>query len=375
MNEMHQRDCRTYLEGDLVPGKCLLYPLEDLSTVVFEAGLKNEMHVQINIVPWTVISIYNLWRSKEMPMDYTVFEEQRDTLWSECETMGGSQPKPDYVAGLSQAAFTAEDLEEIKRIYTRETPIRVNPGLLMPFAICEVKEAAVGIAMAEDQNKHAGAIIVRAIFNLFMKAYAKNKPKLLSLCGQVLVWTIDMNHENVNIYGHYGRLDDPEDASLRSLQIYRHRVKDVRLHDEKERFIPYNFMRNMYKDFVPIHITRIRDALSQIKENRDCTGLSFGASAVSLADSDSSGVTAEKQSVITPFTEASIEKLTSIAMLDRKFTTLMEQLRQQREESQAQLERQREESQAQLERQREEYKIQMASLREIIDLLKRGSST
>ena len=83
----------------------------------------------------------------------------------------------------------------------------------MPFLICEAKSGFEGLAKAGMQNLHAGAIIVRAMYDLYKAS------NLDDLDEQILVWTIDMNHENVCIYGHYGKREKGE------LHYHRHRLR------------------------------------------------------------------------------------------------------------------------------------------------------
>ena len=170
--------------------------------------------------------------------------------------MGSTKPKPDYVAGLSDSAFSQIEREEIKELHDTRTPIWVSPGIVMPFLICEAKSGFEELAKAGMQNLHAGAIIVRAMYDLYKAS------DLDDLDEQILVWTIDMNHENVCIYGHYGKREKGE------LHYYRHRFKDVRLRKQEERFFPYNFVRNIYRDFVPIHLARVKKALSRHRKKR-----------------------------------------------------------------------------------------------------------
>lgn len=302
------------------------------------------------------------------------------TIWGECLKMGSKLPKPDYVAGLSEAAFDADNIEEIKQFHTRTTPIRVSPGLLSPYLVCEAKSGAQGILAAEFQNTHAGGILVRTMFELYKTAYQEEEPDvLLSLCEKIIVWSMDINHANVDIYGHYGVLEDITDTSLSSLRIYRHPIKNIRLNLEAERFIPYNFVRNIYKDFVPIHISRIRDALTRIRENRD----SVDASAISLTSGQSPN--SKEESVINLPPDGTPETLASVAVLKQQLTMLIEQSERQAEQltmmmeertaDRAQIEQQREEYQARFKQQKEESKTQVNQLREIIDLLKKGSTT
>ena len=371
--------CETYLQGDLVPEACLMYPHDIIPEVIWDTRLKLESHVQRDILPWTVPSIYNLCKSKEWDTDYSSYDEQVDTIWINAERMGNTLPKPDYVAGLSEAAFNSKELDEITDLQTARLPFRVSAGLILPYLVCEAKSGTQGLVAAEFQNTHAGGILVRTMFELYMTAYQKSKPKMvLSLSEKIIVWTMDINHESVKIWGHYGVLTDATDTLLTKLLIYRYPIRDIRLAHEAERFIPYNFVRNIYKDFVPIHINRIRNALKEIRENQSSSSLSFATSGVSLNSKQSPNTIAGDGHTETSLTSGPSKKLSSAASLKVQLTSMIEDNKAQREENKAlreEMKAQRQQSDARLEQQREESKAQMDTFREMMDLLKQGRGT
>ena len=308
LSSERQADCKKFLDGELVPGACLIYPQEELTWIIDDTAFRLEAYVQRDILPWTVPSIENLSRTKEW--ENSSIKEQMHSVWNIPNTMGHTQPKPDYVAGHSEKSLTSEEMEEYNKLYALHKgakPLQINTGFLLPFLICEAKSGVMGLATAQAQNCHAGGIVVRAMYRLYQEAYL-DPETAPSLDEQILVWSIDMNHETVHIYGHYGKLGD---GNLANLKIYRQRIAQVQLHNEAQRFVPYNFVRNIYDTFAPKHLNRMKDALKQMRTNHS-TGLSFNTSTIAIQPTDP------------PVNENRPDSLVESAMLRQQLAAMMQ---------------------------------------------------
>lgn len=62
--------CRSFLQGDLIPGQLPCYPLEQLPNVLERIAGLNEDRLQRDITPWVVPSAENLHFSGRIELDY-----------------------------------------------------------------------------------------------------------------------------------------------------------------------------------------------------------------------------------------------------------------------------------------------------------------
>ena len=132
-------------------------------------------------------------------------------------------------------------------------------------------------------------------------------------------------------------------------KCYRHPLKGfvIRSENGKERWSAYQFVRNVYDTFVPVHLRRIKSAIDQLPD----PALELFQSTVSTEDAEST------QDMMTPSAsssqEASFKKPAtlrrwSVAELRAQNEGLMEELKLQRKEANQREDRLREEGKQQL---------------------------
>lgn len=252
--------------------------------------------------------------------------EEISAPWSRCVTMGSTSPKPDYVAGLSQEAFSSDELELLQNYATLTTPFLFTPNLCFPFLICEAKIGDEGLNKSHRQNLHAAAIAIRAILELHRAAYGKSDRRVEELYGQVLVFTIAHDHEVVHIYGHFAvpAANTPDALAFHRFQID---VFSLTASDGKDLDKAQNFVRSVYDKFAPEHLKRIKEAAKNLPPLDPRTSASFAASRVSLEDTQDSQETQLQnygsfQVVGAPASTMQHRE----ALLRRQMDTLMQQL-------------------------------------------------
>lgn len=201
--------------------------------------------------------------------------------------MGHTRPKPDYAAGLLLKAFTGEEIQKLNNYTTAISPVYFTPELCFPFLVCEAKAGERGFDKADCQNVHSGAIAVNAIISLYKAAFGANDPdRVKSLSGQVLAFSVSHDNDRVDLYGHFAALTDSVadvDKSYRS----RIDLKSLAACDGKDRYASYNFVRNVYDEFVLKHRQRIKDVVAAIPEPGQQTASSFTGSEIALDTVDS----------------------------------------------------------------------------------------
>lgn len=291
--------CSKLFEGDRKPASFPVYPADQVNQVLALAQNENEAIIQRDVMPLVVPSARNLHLCGERGLN--MIGETLSVEWTRCASMGSTRPKPDFVAGLSRSAFSLAEFEALQNYASPEQPFQFTPALCLPFLICEAKSGEEGINKADRQNLHSASISVRAILKLALAAFGKNSPRVTELYGQVLVFTISHNHDQVHVYGHYATVaadinpfnqhgnattnTSDDNACDPPLEYHRYYlgVWSLTALQGRNRYTPYNFVRNVYDHFVPQHLQRVKDFAQQLScDLRPRTSALFAASALSL---------------------------------------------------------------------------------------------
>ena len=361
--------CDELLNGDRVPNHFPCYPPDKVGEVLENVHESNEPMLQRDITPWIVPSARNLYLCGDLKDDYLM--EEKEAPWSQCATMGDSQPKPDFTFGLQRKVFTEAGLRSLESNASPDRPFMFTHRLCFPFLVCEAKTGHEGMEKADRQNLHSGSLAVRAIFRLFEAAFGKDDIRVKKLDGQVLVFTVSHNNRIVNLYGHYAVADDKAEHGL-IFSRYDIDLFSLTMHDGRDRFKAYNFVRNLYDEFAPQHLKRIQDAVACLPAPASQTGLSFAASEIGLEESNP-----QDDDVFSRPSES------ASASQKKEMVKLLQQLLEQKKDSQEkekkweqQLEQQRKDSQEkekkweqQLEQQRKDSTQQLEQQKKIIALL------
>ncbi|KAK1808375.1 hypothetical protein LTR12_017266 [Friedmanniomyces endolithicus] len=386
LQKQSKQFCEELLEGNLEPSGCPCYPVQSIEDVLERVHGLNEARLQRDIMPWVVPSAENLFFSGIPGLD--VIGEELDSEWSRCEPMGLSRPKPDFTAGLRRSAFAAEDLEKLENYGTAQQPFYFTPNLCFPFLICEAKTGRIGIDLADTQNIHSASIATKAILSLYAATFGRHHEKTKDLLGRILVFTVSHNNRIVNLYGHYAvngatsRDNSPGEATD-SFQYFRYDIAmfSLGMHDGRDRFKAYNFVRNLYDTFAPQHLERIREAARFMQKPVTRTGLSFAASDITLDEEGSQHsseiASQEDQRFKTPSEPASASQKREKTTMKCQLDLLRQHSEQQRKESrdreemmERQMAQQKEEHKEQQREQKEMMERQMAQQKEMMELLK-----
>jgi hypothetical protein len=256
---------QSFLTSDHTPSKGLGYPVECIPEILRLHHLlgSTKARVQKDITPWVVPSAQDLFFRRETTLDY--IDEAIQEEWGNCETMGSSRPQPDYVVGLSpNKAFTDDEIQRLKTSASSATLFFFTRQLCFPFLICEVRAREQGLEEADQQNIHSGSIAVRAIIGLYQAAFGAQYPdRVNKLYGQVLAFTISHDDRRAKLYGHYAVVSDCPDGMP---EFRRHHIGTYSFtrNDGAERFTAYKFVLNIYDQFAPLHLKRIKDAAASL---------------------------------------------------------------------------------------------------------------
>lgn len=306
-----------------------------------------------------------------------ILEEELNSDWTGCVSMGETRPKPDLTVGLSHEAFTTEELAKFWTYVSTDRASFVTPHIIYPFLVCKAKSGQVGLEKANVQNLHSAAIAVRAVFALYEHAYGIEAQKIADdLEGRLLVFSVSHNHDQVLLYGHYAL-----GAGAASRRYYRYPIatSSLTFRDGQRRLTAYSFVRNVYEIYAPLHLQRIQAALTRLPGPTPSTP-SLGEASVSEAEvesdsragSDEASQSSDASPNNRPTSRANAARTRETVQLRRQVQELMrrleeqaetksqgeqqmqEQMKQQWEQMQEQMRQQRELMQEQLRQQRDE---------------------
>ncbi|KXS93314.1 hypothetical protein AC579_9010 [Pseudocercospora musae] len=222
--------------------------------------------------------------------------------WNTSIPITKTRPQPDYAVGFRREAFTQDQLDRMHPIigdFGDQSYFMATWYMYFPFLTCEVKCGAAALDIADRQNAHSVAIAVRAVVELF-RAVKREK----ELHREILAFSISHDHATVRIYGYYAEVDGSE------TKYYRHTIRkfDFTELDGKEKWTAYQFTKNMYDNWMPMHFERICSAIDQIPADisfsvsqseppypEQSSGLSQDFSAQSIAHSSAGSVSAQGQ--------------------------------------------------------------------------------
>ncbi|KAF2214178.1 hypothetical protein CERZMDRAFT_21453, partial [Cercospora zeae-maydis SCOH1-5] len=230
---------------------------EDTYIRIFQRASKcNEERVRRDLTPHIVPSAELLY---VLDRDTTLenVREEMSADWNKCSLLGGTQPRPDYAYGLSSAAFTKEERAKLEKYTNINNPTKFTESMYFPFLLCEAKCGKKNINDADRQNVHSASIAVNAVVRL---CRAAGEQSAESLSGHVLVFSVSHDNERVKIYGHFPIIREGRTT------FHRYYVHDYSLngHYGRDRNTGSNFTRAVYRDFYPLHLRRIQQAIARL---------------------------------------------------------------------------------------------------------------
>lgn len=317
--------------------------------------LRNEASIMKHLTPFIMPSPETLAIDGYMELEHIT--ESLNAAWDRCAPIHGRLPKPDVVLGVSESAFTAEEIGKLAVHSAIDSPTIFSEKLYYPFLICEVESSRPGIQESERQAMHSGSIAVKALVQLYLR-----NGNAEELSGRILVFSVSQNHDTVKIFGHFAMVVG-DVVTYHRQSIYEANLNAILTEDEWTR--PYQIMLAICQMHFPEHLRRIRDSLAE--QPRDASGLS--ASQLDLQDDSQGAIAAassqEDGSFKRPSHPSSARQQQEIDRLRSDLADLLQEQREQRDEArqqrellqqQAQLEK--EWARQQLEQQREEFRKQ-----------------
>ena len=275
VSEHSKRSCSGLMKITRHSIKPIVFPEEHLRKVINLLGTRNEAIVNRDITTMIAPPLASLYFSGDKHLEHVVDEVNAD--WYEQCVLEGPRIRPDLAIGLLSSSFTEAEIDKLKRYTSVDNWTQFTSHMYFPFLMCEVKSGREGLNAADRQNMHSCSVAVRALLRIEQEADKyRSGEKLRSLLGQVLVFSISHNQQDVRLFGHYAIVREEK------WTYHRYCIGTFNiLTGQKDLVTLYNFVQNVLKSHASDLVKRLKDALSALPEP---STLSIDASSMSLND-------------------------------------------------------------------------------------------
>ena len=251
-----------------------IFPKDTSLKVVLLCQNRNEGKVNRDVTPIIIPPTLSLYLHGDSAIEHVIDEVNAD--WMETCVLAGPQIRPDLSIGLSSSAFSEAEINKMKNYTSVDNWTMFTRDMYLPFLMCEVKCGRDGLNKADRQNMHSSSVAVRALLRIEQEADKhRQKKQFETLDGQILVFSVSHDQQDARLYAHYAKVRG------KRWEYHRYKVKKFDLMQHDELVAIHNFVRNVFKTFLPKHIKRIKDALAALP---DPSTLSFSTSDMNLQE-------------------------------------------------------------------------------------------
>ncbi|KFA80530.1 hypothetical protein S40288_11669 [Stachybotrys chartarum IBT 40288] len=252
--------CKKLLESPQPRPRDSLFDDDMFKDTCQKVAERNEARILRDITPLIVPSAEILASRGEEKLRHLI--EGINERWNNAMPITNTLPKPDYSLGFRRRSFSASQLAKISPWVGDY--IAGEPSLFMgtwqmyfPFLTCEVKCSAGDLETADRQNALSSTHAVRGLTELFRAVKRERE-----LHRQILAFSISHDHQAVRIYGHY-----PE-ISEQGTEYYRYLIRsfDFTELDGVNRWVAYQFTRNVLDHWMPGHFQRLLSAIDSLPD-------------------------------------------------------------------------------------------------------------
>lgn len=196
-DDIKTRDCSSCVPHGPAFGKDRLLKMLQLAECCNEARLVRDIMPLVVPSP-ELLSIADYPGMGQM-------SEAMNAEWTQCNTICGPRPKPNFVVGISPSAFDDDEKGELRLNHTSASPNLFPEYMYFPFLVCEVKDCNRPILEAERQSMHGASIAVQAIVQLYRKISAADE-----VDRKVLAFSVAHNQSEVKIFGHFAKVEEQD---------------------------------------------------------------------------------------------------------------------------------------------------------------------
>ena len=315
---------------------------------------RSEASIFMQLSPLVFPSVVDLYvRGRRTLKDLI---QGNNDMWTRSIPFYGPRPQPDHTVGYRVTSFNHAQLRKLGIQQSATTYYAARDDIYFPFLTCEIKGSQQSLDIADLQNMHSMAVAVRGVVELYKQVQRQDE-----LHRRILAFSVSHDHRNVYIYGHYA---DKNEKNSNDIAYYRHKIKEIRLSDPKDRWTAYEFVCNVYEHFAPPHLERLKGIIDQLSDpGTESIRSSTTATNYSEFQGSQDTTTNEASSQeIGSFRKPNLRKAGAVDLVERqKMILLQQQLQQPVDKQQQELEQARQ--------QREEDRQQRERLQQTVDQL------
>jgi len=169
---------------------------------------------------------------------------------------GAAEPVPpaDHTAGFRVEAFSDDQRPRLSRLGGRAaSSCAAGAVVFFPFLFCQANGGGPGgLELANLRAARDGTVAARAVATLLLAA-----GRGADVDRQVLAWTVSHDAERVRVWGHYALVQAD------TTTFHRHLVDTYDFSEDNgdECWNVFRFVRNLYAEWAPGHLERLRSAL------------------------------------------------------------------------------------------------------------------
>ncbi|KAI4132407.1 MAG: hypothetical protein LQ347_002605 [Umbilicaria vellea] len=249
--------CQTLLDAKQTIPQDSIFNDEQFKRICQRVQNRNEARVIRDLTPLLVPSAEVLYVRGAIHLKHLI-ENVNESWYKSIPLVNGPRPQPDFSVGLKMSAFTSDQLKKLKPfVGDWQTASRavVTDEVYFPFLTAEVKCGNEALNIADRQNAHSASVAANIIVEIYRAVSRQDE-----LHQRILTFSVSHDHQTVRIYGHYVLINGKDTS------FYRHPIRkfDITDQDGKDKWTAYEFTRNVYDIFLPIHLKRICTAVDQL---------------------------------------------------------------------------------------------------------------
>ena len=221
-----------------------------------EISKRNEAMIIQDVSRLLVPSAKNLAIFGDTHLD--ILTETVNEAWANSIPIEGPRPQPDYAVGFKKSAFSEKQMKKLAPFIGSlwDTSYFVaTMRMCFPFLTCEVKCGSAALELADRQNAHAASVAVRGVVELYRIVH-----RHAELNCEVLAFSVSHDDDCVRIYAHYPLVVGDK------VTYHSHRIRFL-IYTEmggRDKWATYQFTKNVYDVWIPIHLKRICSAIDQL---------------------------------------------------------------------------------------------------------------
>ncbi|KAJ5547488.1 hypothetical protein N7513_004722 [Penicillium frequentans] len=183
--------------------------------------------------------------------------------WLKTEPIYGPKPQPDHARGLRWSTFSEDQRRKLGIKPDEKSPYTVREDMYFPYLTAEIKCGNQALDFADRQNMHSMCIALRAVISLCQAAGCTEE-----VHRRILGFSISHDLGGLRMYGYYPEIDDGK------VSFYRWPVAQPNIWVKENRWICYQFVENLDREFLPIHTNRLMRILEEVPDpDEDVSGI------------------------------------------------------------------------------------------------------